>query len=133
MRCLVSMDRFYPSPRDAGYARQIGPARRGFKPRRLEQRAHRLLLAHAVLDEQPAARQEVSRRFPDDDAHRVQPIGAGLDRELRLKLQLREVRIARRNVRGVADDSLETFSGDGFEPAAMPQLDLEVETRRIPL
>src|SRR3954453_10932479 len=107
MRCLVSMGRFYPSTRDAGYAGQIGPARRGFKPCRFEQRADGLLLPHAVLEQQPAALQEVCRRFPDDDAHRVQPVGAGLDRELWLELQLREVRIACGDVRRVADDRLE--------------------------
>src|SRR6185436_19430645 len=116
MRCLVSMGRFYPSTRDAGYAGQIGPARRGFKPRRFEKRPYRALLAHAMLDEQPAARQEVLRRSLRHQAHRVQPVGAGLDGELRLVLQMREVRVAHGDVRRVADDGLETLAGHGFEP-----------------
>ena len=86
-----------------------------------------------MLEEQPAASQKVSGRFLDDDAHRVQPVSAGLDRELRLELQVREVRIARRDIGRVADDGLETLAGDRLEPAAVPQLDVEVEARRIPL
>src|SRR5687768_10437045 len=126
--CVVSMGSILPpSPGDAGYAGQIGPAGVRFKPRRLEQLPHRLLLPLAMLEEQPAAGQQVRRRLADDDPNRVEPIAAGEEREPRLERQGREMRVAHGDIRGIADDAFEALAGERLEPAAQAPLDVQAK------
>src|SRR4051794_15797654 len=84
--------------RDAGEVRnrdEIGEARG------LEERAARLALVVAVLEEEPAASFEMVGGSRDDGADRVEAVGASVgERRARLEAQvaLREVRIARGDV-----------------------------------
>ena len=54
----------------------------------------------------------------------VKAIGAGHQRRLRLEAQVREVRIARRDVRRVGDDQVEAPARDRAKPLAVQKLNL---------
>ncbi len=73
-------------------------------------------LVRTVLDEQCAAWVQATRRFGKQDAVRVEPVRAAVERELRLERQ-RPDDLRRAHVRRVADDHVETLGGQRFEPA----------------
>src|SRR4026209_401689 len=66
IRCWVSMSSFYLSARNTGDSSQIGAALELFKAGLREQRAHRAVLSHAVLEEQPAAGRQAAGRVPGE-------------------------------------------------------------------
>src|SRR5947199_3192633 len=94
MRCLVSMASFYLSARDPGDSRQIWAAVDIFKARLGQQRAHRNVLSHAVLEEQPASGGQVARGVPDYFPDCIQAVRTRHQRAARLESEVREMRVS---------------------------------------
>ena len=111
-------------PLDAG---QIAHGAHRREPRSLEQRAHRVGLLDAHLDEQPPARREVSRRLARDAAVEAERVVAGVEREPRLEVahlrhQLRQLALT--DVRRIDGDAGKALARrDHLEQIAAPRID----------
>src|SRR5579859_1502641 len=128
----MSMTRFYRlSARDPRDARQIGPGPNAFKPCRLQQALHLLVLPGAVLEEKPALRPQVPRGGPGDLANCVQSILARDERFPRLEPERLQVRIAEGHVRRVGHDEIEALFGEGLEPLPLSKPDLQSQACRV--
>src|SRR5688572_18330563 len=100
MRCLISIVSILPlSPRNTGNPGKVGPALD------LAEIAHEvsngLVLALAVLEEQPAAGLEAARRLGHDLANRRHAVCARHQRIARLERQVDEVPVALCDIRRV--------------------------------
>ena len=78
-----------------------------------QQCAHRVALVPAVLQQQPAAREQMRGRIADDGADRVETVQPRRQRRFGFVTQRIQMRITDRDVRRIAGDQIEAFAEGG--------------------